>query len=172
MTSPLCVSLRGSSPRVWGQEMLFYLSTACQGIIPTRVGTSFKPRFSYSLLQDHPHACGDKPVSDIATKSRGGSSPRVWGQVMSTCSRYRTSRIIPTRVGTSNRGHFHRPCARDHPHACGDKKLSYSFHIVGVGSSPRVWGQEYVRTVLIIRHRIIPTRVGTSSSASLMISVI
>ena len=32
------------------------------------------------LKWDHPHAYGDKEVSDIADEMSDGSSPRVWGQ--------------------------------------------------------------------------------------------
>ena len=52
---------------------------------------------------------------------------------------------------------------KDHPHAYGDKKLSYRFHKKGVGSSPRVWGQACVRCRRTIPCRIIPTRMGTRS---------
>ena len=39
VTSPLCVSLRGSSPRVWGQVQEYDTLTYDDRIIPTRVGT-------------------------------------------------------------------------------------------------------------------------------------
>ena len=61
---------------------------------------------------------------------------------------------------------IYRSC-RDHPHACGDKKLSYSFHIAGVGSSPRVWGQDTAIFYTYRIIRIIPTRVGTRLISSL-----
>ena len=50
----------GSSPRVWGQVHFFVPLRPVDGIIPTRVGTSF-PTVAVSPSQtDHPHACGDK----------------------------------------------------------------------------------------------------------------
>ena len=52
--------MKGSSPRVWGQAMRATATTAPMRIIPTRVGTSFALLIIYKLLQDHPHACGDK----------------------------------------------------------------------------------------------------------------
>ena len=70
----------GSSPRVWGQASSFLLCAQSHGIIPTRVGTSFKYHRLFLLTWDHPHACGDKPIPRRDTPSAIGSSPRVWGQ--------------------------------------------------------------------------------------------
>ena len=71
-------------------------------------------------------------------------------------------RIIPTRVGTSQSYRCVCRSRQDHPHACGDKVMQRRVDIDKQGSSPRVWGQEWV--ALYDRHtmRIIPTRVGTS----------
>ena len=57
------------------------------------------------LKWDHPHAYGDKEVSDIADEMSDGSSPRVWGQEL-ICPHCKSSdRIIPTRMGTSYTNH-------------------------------------------------------------------
>ena len=131
----------GSSPRVWGQEIIIWVRVQLVRIIPTRVGTSATGHPIHPTREDHPHACGDKCVILCFVKSVKGSSPRVWGQAPCTVSAECAVRIIPTRVGTSsavNRkvyGHW------DHPHACGDKKESVKAGITFPGSSPRVWGQ-------------------------------
>ena len=49
-----------SSPRVWGQGLSALGFRLFLGIIPTRVGTSRVQIKSVLLLEDHPHACGDK----------------------------------------------------------------------------------------------------------------
>ena len=51
---------RGSSPRVWGQVALNACISPAPRIIPTRVGTSSFHILHYYVVQDHPHACGDK----------------------------------------------------------------------------------------------------------------
>ena len=51
---------KGSSPRVWGQELFPVLVFPSLGIIPTRVGTSPDKQIICRFAQDHPHACGDK----------------------------------------------------------------------------------------------------------------
>ena len=50
----------GSSPRVWGQVEPSISFLRIAGIIPTRVGTRIQTLRVPILLQDHPHACGDK----------------------------------------------------------------------------------------------------------------
>ena len=71
-----------------------------------------------------------------------GSSPRVWGPVLSFYHYSFTS--------------------TDHPHACGDKKLYHKLVKPRSGSSPRVWGQELIFLMCRLTQGIIPTRVGTS----------
>ena len=71
-------------------------------------------------------------------------------------------RIIPTRVGTRV---FDVDIAHnygDHPHACGDKSSPQLYQHIALGSSPRVWGQDYAKDSICQPNRIIPTRVGTS----------
>ena len=73
-------------------------------------------------------------------------------------------RIIPTRVGTSKMTKKEEWEAKDHPHACGDKYLGEYNENTGVGSSPRVWGQDFKLDMSIRSIRIIPTREGTSTT--------
>ena len=134
--------MRGSSPRVWGQVSLSLSAINPFGIIPTRMGTSFGKSASYGGTVDHPHAYGDKHHAQRLFYTVRGSSPRVWGQVLTDCTVLKTLRIIPTRMGTSPCEFHGRNTFRDHPHAYGDKK-SLDLNIYNTrGSSPRVWGQE------------------------------
>ena len=132
------------------------------GIIPTRVGTSWIAVINQAVNEDHPHACGDKCLLTLFKFFVQGSSPRVWGQETTKTAPQGTFGIIPTRVGTSSAFALSVKYLEDHPHACGDKKLSYRFHKKGVGSSPRVWGQAHFHFLFFYPTRIIPTRVGTS----------
>ena len=97
---------------------------------------SFRPK-----PQDHPHACGDKKLTRYLSQLTGGSSPRVWGQVIKTMSQIKELGIIPTRVGTSHLVARLVVNSEDHPHACGDKFLPTVATLSTKGSSPRVWGQ-------------------------------
>ncbi len=152
----------GSSPRVWGQEAICSAYRHGGIIIPTRVGTRGQIVKNASTNWDHPHACGDKRVLNVLMTIAQGSSPRVWGQVLTYTSVYVYCRIIPTRVGTSHIGNSKHIIRPDHPHACGDKTLSSKSLKDCWGSSPRVWGQDSFISIEMTSFRIIPTRVGTS----------
>ena len=97
--------------------------------------------------------------------SRGiwGSSPRVWGQGKALKRTPASSRIIPTRVGTSENDRCKRSNDKDHPHACGDKNKMFGLDIWYQGSSPRGWGQVCTHICPCRLDIIIPTRVGTST---------
>ena len=88
-----------------------------------RVGTSTVFHNQALPCADHPHACGDKFPRAMPVLNGVGSSPCVWGQegvavLMQICDR-----IIPMRVGTSFTLFCHFSLHKDHPHACGDKRL-------------------------------------------------
>ena len=129
---------------MWGQVKNNLAIAPLSRIIPMRVGTSC-PIISFTTVpKDHPHACGDKLPKLIKKRPRVGSSPCVWGQGQKFFEQERKERIIPMRVGTSQRSSRSANRFQDHPHACGDKsqKADCSF----------------------CRCRIIPMRVGTSKS--------
>ena len=132
----------GSSPRVWGQDLLALAYVDVVGIIPTRMGTSTMIYNNSLGAEDHPHAYGDKTLCRVCVWDAEGSSPRVWGQARTTAPYLTPDRIIPTRMGTSRACDDLRHPYQDHPHAYGDKSARQQPPIVVLGSSPRVWGQE------------------------------
>ena len=95
--------LLGSSPRVWGQVRYHSNLITLLRIIPTRVGTSPSNFPVSNNKKDHPHACGDKEAVIPQFLMLIGSSPRVWGQDAQLTRIEKRLRIIPTRVGTSNK---------------------------------------------------------------------
>ena len=135
----------GSSPRVWGQVLVYIMVDVLCRIIPTRMGTRIEKRGIITHTEDHPHAYGDKFISLLSIARHSGSSPRVWGQVLDTPYDTGLNRIIPTRMGTSilSVSAYIKP--RDHPHAYGDKPPTAVYNNKRQGSSPRVWGQELVQ---------------------------
>ena len=111
------------------------------GIIPTRMGTSIALCAGVAVVLDHPHAYGDKLLATMIVLNIIGSSPRVWGQASKFKSETSASRIIPTRMGTSNIKDNYTVNGKDHPHAYGDKTFITALGERLSGSSPRVWGQ-------------------------------
>ena len=152
---------------MWGQGEGNAKHIDHDGIIPTRVGTSSDTDSIKVIKGDHPHACGDKQLRTFYILKRLGSSPRVWGQGSFAVRFAVLIRIIPTRVGT--RSSLNACClfSKDHPHACGDKRLKCAFLDRQLGSSPRVWGQVTVFSFSDLVNRIIPTRVGTRKDSSI-----
>ena len=65
-----------------------------------RVGTRYSPDAFSRLVEDHPHACGDKLKGKGKIPNKKGSSPCVWGQANLDTVTHQTTRIIPMRVGT------------------------------------------------------------------------
>ena len=91
----------GSSPRVWGLRRQGGGEPPPSWVIPTRVGTTSRPRRSPPSLTGHPHACGDYGYTPNPTPVDGGSSPRVWGLRGAGSGLWPLRRVIPTRVGTT-----------------------------------------------------------------------
>ena len=111
----------GSSPRVWGQVSFVNCLFKLLRIIPTRMGTRKQSMRKLVCPWDHPHAYGDKGRSTTLLYYLIGSSPRVWGQVTFDFPFMSCIRIIPTRMGTSNKADTRNGKMGDHPHAYGDK---------------------------------------------------
>ena len=114
---------KGSSPRVWGQEILYVLKPVTARIIPTRMGTRSGLIWYTRHEQDHPHAYGDKLTAKAKRLLKKGSSPRVWGQEILYVLKPVTARIIPTRMGTRSGLIWYTRHEPDHPHAYGDKRF-------------------------------------------------
>ena len=85
----------------------------------------------------------------------------MWGQVELFKGDENYHEIIPTRVGTSTDNYVKAANLKDHPHAYGDKVFKPCAHGTPIGSSPRVWGQVYFFSFMVIL-LIIPSRMGTS----------
>ena len=115
------ITNQGSSPRVWGQAAVRRSDVKLYRIIPTRMGTRIITLISAEKEWDHPHAYGDKRFQLSPAVTVKGSSPRVWGQDISTDTPLADGRIIPTRVGTRLANKNNPTETEDHPHACGDK---------------------------------------------------
>ena len=77
-------------------------------IIPTRMGTSSSGSILLRQLEDHPHAYGDKNQVQRNGLQYIGSSPRVWGQVTILVAYVVWKRIIPTRMGTSDKAYIYK----------------------------------------------------------------
>ena len=64
-------------------------------------------------------------------------------------------------MGTRTGQYTDLPGYKDHPHAYGDKSSRTNTAQKILGSSPRVWGQGYIKKINQRLAEIIPTRMGT-----------
>ncbi len=108
-------------------------------------------------------------VSTSVPGSRGGPSPRGWGNHVAGIGDEHKYRAIPTRVGKS------RPKLRldrhsaGHPHAGGEiEGHGYGWRVIN-GPSPRGWGNLGPGLMMRGVWRAIPTRVGKSTADGRML---
>ena len=113
--------LRGSPPRMRGQELRHFGDLMGQRITPADAGTR-SARFLYSfVLMDHPRGCGDKAYNDGWIGSKWGSPPRMRGQDTWVSMDCHTPRITPADAGTRALMREGLNEMKDHPRGCGDK---------------------------------------------------
>ena len=96
---PLCVIVRGSSPRVRGTVGEHWWDAYAYRIIPACAGNRQLPVCRIGSSTDHPRVCGEQTAGTLAVPFGSGSSPRVRG----TGGRYArpidNCRIIPACAG-------------------------------------------------------------------------
>ena len=89
-----------------------------------------------------------------------GSSPRAWGTGDAGYRGPHRFRFIPTRVGNGSSRPPTPGGTAVHPHARGERDLTFRRMCENNGSSPRAWGTACIDSTYPINHRFIPTRVG------------
>ncbi len=92
----------------------------------------------------------------------------MWGAADIAPTLFVVLRIIPTHVGSSVSHNSAAGSCRDHPHACGEQEAGYVLAGLALGSSPRMWGAEFVGNSQQSYKRIIPTHVGSSLAFNLL----
>ena len=129
---------------------------------PTHVGNTRCHRTMRWRTSAHPHACGEYAVRSNTRLSAAGSSPRVWGILVTMKVIHCPQRFIPTRVGNTSRPSCCGPATTVHPHACGEYGCLRKRPSPMSGSSPRVWGIRAEAAGAVNDDRFIPTRVGNT----------
>src|SRR5436190_188228 len=112
---------------------------------------------SSAASPDHPHACGENRQRGKGQWTRGGPSPRVWGERAGRWWGGGGLRTIPTRVGRTVRSISRLLLRADHPHACGENPQMVVQVWRRFGPSPRVWGELTSSLVTENAGRTIPT---------------
>ncbi len=100
-SGPMLFQYRGSSPRLWGTLEKLCGELRDGRFIPTLVGNASTHLRSVSARPVHPHACGERPRRLKPNWPHNGSSPRLWGTLMSINLGQGVDRFIPTLVGNA-----------------------------------------------------------------------
>ena len=107
--------------------------------------------------------CGELDRGCEGYQAGAGSSPRVWGTLLTRILSSCFSRFIPTCVGNSSCPVAMLMSRSVHPHVCGELFTPFRQDHVTSGSSPRVWGTRVGCCGFRSKVRFIPTCVGNSA---------
>ena len=149
-------------PRLWGTLFPNFRLGVELRFIPTPVGnTSWSSRRARQGSV-HPHACGEHSWLSFHRAPQTGSSPRLWGTLLSSRSWTAQRRFIPTPVGNTAPPAAVSPRNPVHPHACGEHPARRCASVLRDGSSPRLWGTRPYQVQCPRYIRFIPTPVGNT----------
>ena len=112
------------------------------GITPARAGKSRCNDCFPFVNQDHPRACGEKPIRRSRSRTQAGSPPRVRGKGFESMTAFFDSGITPARAGKRSRERVRQYWHRDHPRVCGEKRFCAARRRSRQGSPPRVRGKD------------------------------
>ena len=90
----------------------------------------------------------------------------MWDQHVADYDYAKFARIIPTYVGSTDRGEGFVCCASNHSHVCGINLLKTSSCLGDAESFPRMWDQQRKSPKCVDIIRIIPTYVGSTLRSS------
>ena len=152
----------GSSPRMWGTHRLCLLMNKDKRFIPTHVGNTVRYAPHHLPYAVHPHACGEHTRAASSGWTQIGSSPRMWGTLVSLPFGLFFCRFIPTHVGNTFGSPQFPAEPSVHPHACGEHHKVIILENETNGSSPRMWGTLFSRCIISSAGRFIPTHVGNT----------
>ena len=134
---------RGSSPRLRGTLFNCFAHVVDVWIIPALAGNTPAPTRTWATSGDHPRACGEHVVEEVAQWLDEGSSPRLRGTRHVRGYEQHIHGIIPALAGNTGTVLWRMGSDRDHPRACGEHcSLSISAS-ASTGSSPRLRGTRY-----------------------------
>ena len=91
-------------------------------IIPAHAGNTLAKRTTSApnAARDHPRACGEHTLMLELAQTYTGSSPRMRGTPMGTCSYLLITGIIPAHAGNTTTMYPWNLILGDHPRACGE----------------------------------------------------
>ena len=116
----------GSSPRMRGAQIPYFLYSVLVRIIPADAGSTGKfgtvPRKSW----DHPRGCGEHHLLQCPGMMGVGSSPRMRGAHQINSLWPNLDGIIPADAGSTGSNSKQARVSKDHPRGCGEHRMKTS----------------------------------------------
>ena len=153
---------KGSPPRMRGKVPQDAANVAGPGITPAHAGKRYPCIFCFFVNWDHPRACGEKAGSRLWRRELIGSPPRMRGKVICMVSVSGLNGITPAHAGKSSCQCVFQSGCRDHPRACGEKKIIQNCFNIDLGSPPRMRGKAQKDPAELLAERITPAHAGKS----------
>ena len=133
--------MKGSPPRVRGEDGVIEATSYSTRITPACAGRSVVGINQNQLVQDHPRVCGEKASTRQVKVQVAGSPPRVRGEVDADRPAVLHDGITPACAGRRKIPRGTRRPKPDHPRVCGEKSDGAFLATVTQGSPPRVRGE-------------------------------
>ena len=153
----------GSPPRVRGEAYTERRTTRRAGITPACAGRSEALERMRRLDEDHPRVCGEKSNTISRRSTSIGSPPRVRGEVGFRQLGGTVHGITPACAGRSFKQPVQERGGKDHPRVRGEKFSAISQRCSGIGSPPRVRGEDGCVRISGRDPRITPACAGRST---------
>ena len=140
-------------------DYLFHIDVDC-GIIPAGAGLTRSGSPTSCAARDHPRGCGAHTPRSIKLFLSSGSSPRVRGSPRAIASAQTPAGIIPAGAGLTIAMIDMDDLGGDHPRGCGAHEAAPFSASRRAGSSPRVRGSRFPKSVTTSFAGIIPAGAG------------
>ena len=149
---------RGQVCRGHNDKLMTDLTTI--RFIPACAGNILRATGYRAAQTVHPRVCGEHIWNASITTGFFGSSPRVRGTLLGAIGLLGRRRFIPACAGNMSRSQSR--CLRTpvHPRVCGEHPYGLEYKPRTVGSSPRVRGTSFDRSMNVSVLRFIPACAG------------
>ena len=133
------------------------------GLIPAHAGKTRYQINERTPRGAHPRACGENSRAVASASRAPGSSPRMRGKQLLSCSMSVNTGLIPAHAGKTAffLGEFNGCWA--HPRACGENFVEVGKDWADVGSSPRMRGKPLIPLSSLSHTGLIPAHAGKTS---------
>ena len=133
--------VRGTSPRMRGKRVKFFLCGLFHRNIPAYAGKTCLICSNMMIFPEHPRVCGENSISDAELLEQLGTSPRMRGKRRPNSRNPWRFRNIPAYAGKTLGRFSWFPQGWEHPRVCGENFFEKFCSACASGTSPRMRGK-------------------------------